>query len=154
MLTAKTLNEAAGMLSTFHAHNTDSIAAELRAEAAALNGYGTRATLALVIVIDNDRAMVETRQRLVVEAVGNAEREISDMALVPEGPCPAPVEEARGPLADALRAQCDQWASDRWTELPSVASAMARCGLSAVDWMGLAAHYLDEYAADPYTVGG
>lgn len=138
-------------------------AADARQVAEAGSGYGTPETLALAIVIDNDREFAEWRAGMVGQFL--AESYADEAANADE-------EDALriSYIADALAQTVEAWAgfegvttrivntrmqhgpelygvedaeSARFT-LPDVAHALARAAFRNVDWMGLARHYVSE----------
>lgn len=166
MLTAKDLRGIAAELEYDAETATDDAgqraqlgrwAADLRQTADAGSGFGTPETLALVIVIDNDRPIAERRMALVAQAMDNAYSDVPEDAdaetiarLVEEN------DAARvSDLADALSAMVEDVAGfEGWKVrgdaetthyLPDTAHALARAAFRNVDWRGLAEHYITEH---------
>jgi hypothetical protein len=144
LLTAKALHALADHVPATAPQPALIAASDARATANAASGYGTPETLALAIVVDNDRAMAD--------AIGAATRE--SFAL--------PADEQRVDLADRLSTLVELWAGfegmavagptsqlvgdTRGYQHPPVAAALARAAFANVDWIGWADHYLREYA--------
>jgi hypothetical protein len=172
MLNAQTLSDAAKVLrADAQAYpNRESnriavLASDLEAEAQAGGGYGSAATLHLAIVIDNDRDLAKRRREIIAAHAPD----LSAIDIPHTNDWPAvirrEIEEAynlaSSYAADALREWVEEIAgmeglyfgsgSDSPARLrgltiglPDVSLALLRSAIVAVDWVGLARHYMGE----------
>lgn len=146
MLTAKTLTTLANAAAAIHGGNAlDIAAADARMVAESASGYGTPETLALAIVVDNDRKTAERVQAMVRRiADGPSETKTADLADALSGI----VEDLAGFEGLTVRGPSAQLVgdSDGTYVLPDVTAALARAAFRNVDWIGWADHYLREHA--------
>lgn len=117
------------------------MAADMRAEAQSCNGYGTPATLALAITLDNDRDLYERRQGIVAHALADAgEVPIADVADALRDWC----EALCGMEGVAVGSREVRGDGDGGHALCGPMLNMMQVALCDVDWIGLAEHYMSE----------
>lgn len=140
-MNADQLLEAAAIVACTHSHGSRVLAADMREEANAANGYGTRATLQLSIALDNDREHAAHVREIMLGIPLYLSYTLEDAR-----------QAQASHIADALREYCNgacgfEPDGIHNENLSPIMLAMIRVALDDVDWTGLAKHYIEQEEA-------